>query len=285
VRSAVAIVVLLAACDQIYGLRDRPDARDGSDGNEGDATMTDAPCTLDDFDSSTTYPILPFGNGTYHPAMSADGLELFHVVLSSSLDLRVSKRETISDPWSAGAELENNISSPLGNDADPTITADGTALLFVSTRAPATPFTRNIYETIRPVGGEWTPPVRRGGIDVEAYSIDISADGKTLYVIDGDTPSSKLYRFERAGIGQDFTARMPVRDGTRFPSISADQTELYFHDDEGIKREKKVNGMFVNPQLLVAGEIDGDLSHDGMILTYRTAAGLSYIKRGCVVPQ
>ena len=277
VRLALSGLVLIAGCDQVYGLRGR--------GNGSDASVdeVDAPCTLGPFNGAEVFVHNGFPAGTYDPAMSSDGLEMFYVVQNVSLDLRYANRPSREAPWTDGLDIAN-LNDLAANDADPTITADGLSLLFTSTRAGGTP-SRAVYEVVRDAGGTWSDPVRRMGIDVNAWSIDISADGTALFVMEGDLPASSLYRFKRTGIGKDFESRTEVGVGTRFPSVSADESELYFHDGEGVKRMINVSGAFVSPELVVPDEQDPDLSHDGMTLTFQIANGIGYVKRACATDQ
>jgi hypothetical protein len=278
VRIALSALVLLAGCDQVFGLPDRP-ATDGGVGVDA--------CTLDEFDFTRVRPIIGFPTNTFDPAMSGDGLEMYYVVQSLSLDIYYATRPTVEADWGPGVEVPN-ANSPLldHNDADPTITADGTALLFTTTREPGSP-EKVVYEMLRVPGEPWGSPAKVVGINVNADSIDITADGKALYVIDGDEASSTLYRFERDGVGMRFEARVEVGVGTLFPSISADESELYFHDDDGlddddgIYRETRVGGVFVNAERVIADELDADLSHDGTILTFTVSDGLAYVQRAC----
>ncbi len=274
-----AALVVIAGCDQIYGLTGRVE----SDASSGDGMTADAPCTLGEFNAAEVFSINGFPRGTFDPAMSADQLELFYVVQKMNLDLRFASRMTVNDPWVVDQEIPG-ANSATDDDADPTITADGRSLLFVSTRDPSiTP--REVYEMTRELGGEWSMPVRRQGITVNAHSIDISADGKTLYVSEGDDSVDMVYRFRRPDIGMDFMSSSQVALGMSFPSINADETELYFDDTTGIKRATMFNGLFLSPVLVINGVHDADLSHDGRRLAFQTDSGIGYIERECVVPQ
>jgi hypothetical protein len=161
------------------------------------------------------------------------------------MDLWVTKRASVSDPWGEPVNLGSTVNSNAW-DARVSITADGLSLFFDSNREKiGTPYStlEYIYVTKRPTTNDpWSTPVRLGptinpGIDYDCAWPWISADGQIL-----------LFGSDQAGGYGDYDlwlARRVARDGEwgpavnlgapintshqeRRPSLSADGCTLYF---------------------------------------------------------
>ena len=70
-------------------------------------------------------PIINFAQNNLHPAISRDGLSLYYSAgPTNKLDIWVSQRASLDDPWSAPVKLGPNVNSD-SSDLAPTFTPDG----------------------------------------------------------------------------------------------------------------------------------------------------------------
>jgi len=119
------------------------------------------------------------------PSISADGLSLYFASDRPGgygmVDLWVTTRATLSDPWGPPANLGRTVNSN-AFEAHPSISADGLALFFEG----GSGYPDDIWVTRRAaVSDPWGPPVHLGpGVNLSAAddaTPNISADGRTLY--------------------------------------------------------------------------------------------------------
>ena len=147
-------------------------------------------CTRTSKDSPWTKPKVvgpPIGAHTSLQAeVSADGLSLYFASSRpgglGGLDIWVSRRATTSDPWSEPTNLGSTVNSTFG-DAYPSISTDGLALFFSSTRSGGSGDS-DIWVTTRPTtDSDWGPPVNYPSLNSSDIEFDpaISADGTVLY--------------------------------------------------------------------------------------------------------
>jgi len=126
------------------------------------------------------------------PGISADGLSLFFTSNrpggSGSLDLWVTTRATISDPWGSPVNLGPTVNSSAA-EIGPRISADGRTLFFGDYDAgpfrPGGYGAADIWVTTRAtVSDPWSTPVNLGPT-INTSSLDghpaISADGSTIF--------------------------------------------------------------------------------------------------------
>lgn len=265
------MLVLIAGCDQVYGLSGRiDDARPDaiSDAANADATCS-GPFVLD---TDNVVLIPEFAGANTQPCLSNSGREMFFTALNvpNRLDLFRATRTSLTEPWSVGVPLAVN--SEL-DEGDASITADGLRLFFTSNRAMGVG--RMAYEARRStVTDEWAG-VDKIDISFSIQSLDVSPDGKTLYVVDGDNVNG-LYRLTRSDLDAAWTAPMMVGLGTDSPSVDAADQVMYWSRDNSIKRAVRSAGTFLGADLIVGNASDPDLSHDGTTLTFSTASGLAY---------
>ena len=99
--------------------------------------------------------------------------------------------------WSNLAPLGSGVNSPLGWEAQPSISADGQTLLFAGARAESTPdrngnLTMDLFQSSKAADGSWSPaeklppPVNSDAQDKSPF---LHPDGKTLYFSSNRTPS------------------------------------------------------------------------------------------------
>jgi len=119
--------------------------------------------------------------------ISTDGLSLYFTSVRpdgfGDFDLYVSNRESKDDPWGTPSNLGSVVNSS-SKEAAPSISSDGLALFFCSTR-PGGYGDYDLWVTTRPtMDDEWGEPMNLGPevntADLEAVP-KISNDGSTLY--------------------------------------------------------------------------------------------------------
>ncbi len=139
-------------------------------------------------------PVVSSSAGDFGPCVSADGLELFFGSPrpggSGDVDLWVTKRETMDEPWNEPVNLGDAVNSPAG-DNSPFVSADGLLLLFESNR-PGGHGDYDIWFTRRTTrDDDWGPAVNLGPPVNSArteYLPGISPDGKLLDFVIVDHP-------------------------------------------------------------------------------------------------
>jgi Tol biopolymer transport system component len=121
------------------------------------------------------------------PGISADGLSLYFLSDrpggSGDIDLWVTTRRTVSDPWGTPVNLGPTVNSS-ALDAGPNISADGLTLFFNSDR-PGGSGSSDLWVTTRETtDDDWSVPVNLGPV-VNSSALEagpnISADGLLLY--------------------------------------------------------------------------------------------------------
>ena len=143
-----------------------------------------------DFTFGTPTNLGPTVNTSVHdlcPRISTDGLSLFFPSERpggvGGRDIYVTTRATKEDPWGAPVNLGPTVNSP-ADDYSLSISADGLALYFVSTRTGGSGG-YDAWVTTRPTKDDsWNTPANLGptvNSSADEYSVGISADGRTLY--------------------------------------------------------------------------------------------------------
>jgi len=179
--------------------------------------------------------------GEWDPEVSADGLSLYFSSLRTdghgSADNWVSTRPTISDPWDEPVNLGAGANSASW-DSDPTVSADGLFLFFMSER-PGGQGNRDIWMSQRnSLDSPWAPAENLGA-GINSAKVDrgpnISVDGLTLYFDSNRGGSRDIYQAVRTSVHASWhtavVSRVPnvnssAEDG--YPFISSDGLSLYF---------------------------------------------------------
>jgi hypothetical protein len=276
----VVLCLLIAACDQVYGLTGRTDDARPSDGDIGDGPR-DASCPVPlVLDPGTITPVNIVADA--EPCLAADHLELYFTRTQNGSDVFRATRANREAPWSVGAPLALN--SPY-DDADPSITADGLRLFFTSNRETMSAF-RAAYEAKRSSpAAEWATVEKVSATTFSVESLDVSADGLKLYVVEAGVPN--VHVLERGSIDEAFQNPQAVGLGLYAPSIDAGDATIYWEDtnkqdDDGIRIARKNGSVFLGADLLLANGQDPDLSHDGTVLMFQpSSGGLAYIEATC----
>lgn len=254
------MLIALAGCDEVFDLNSDP----------GDH------CTTGAF--SVPLQIREAPADVHDPQLSADHLEIYFTQIDAG-PFKIARitRPSETEPFGPVQQVDV-INDPNSKDADPTLTEDGLMLLFTSSRKNGD----RVWEATRssktaPFG----PPHQAFGLeDVYLVGHDISADGLTIYIDDGN----RLLSYSRAmrtlpfvGPGRD------VADSTNYPSISYDQLEVYYNGN-GISRRRRASiaDRFGEPEPVIANGLDPDLALDGRALVY-TDSSMAYLStRQCL---
>ena len=146
--------------------------------------------------------------------------------------------------WSELTPLGPGVNSPLGWEAQPSISADGQTLLFAGARAESTPdrngnLTMDLFLSRKAADGSWSPAEKLPpplNSDAQDKSPFLHPDGKTLYFSSNRTPGGggfDVWRTQRDSTGRWST---PVNMGLPLNSngdehglvVSTDGTQAIF---------------------------------------------------------
>jgi hypothetical protein len=184
------------------------------------------------------------------PSISADGLSLCFLSTCPGGygidDLWVTTRASVSDPWGPPVNLGATVNSSAW-DGDPSISADGLVLFFMSGRAGGLG-DLDLWFTSRATKNDpWGSPVNLGATintSLQEYGPDISADSRMLFFSDHGSPfrpggygGSDLWVTKRATKNDPWAEPVnlgPVANSSAnewVPNISADGSTLYFGSD------------------------------------------------------
>jgi hypothetical protein len=164
------------------------------------------------------------GHTVSDPALDRGGLDLWFTNQAGAKDVEMATRETSDSRFDTLVDV-SVIASP-ADTVDPSLTADGLDLFFISTRsadgnAHAWESQRSSRDT------PWSPPtlVSLPGAPLAAYGLDVSVDGLTLYYVTG---VYELYSATRPARDQAFETTSPLlASDVCWISVSPDQLELY----------------------------------------------------------
>lgn len=246
----------------------------GTDSSSCDGLTFEAPVAVHGsaFDGkSPDDPTLDHG-GTeiwFSYTSASAGYELVHAVASAG------SFDTVTD---IGALLS------AADESDPSLTADGLDLMFQSQESGS-----QVMETTRDNRNmDFAVPAHGVVLDaepVESGGIELSADGLTLYYVDAQY---SLYAVTRSSRTEPFgMPSEPLALGIRFPSLSADQREIFFTkpNDSGVYRRIRdtVSDTFdtAHEDVILSTGFDPDLTSDGKTLVMSVSGGLVMATRSC----
>lgn len=162
---------------------------------------------------------------TGEPTITGDKLQLFWSVQNSatSWEIHWASRDAVTDIFSDRGTLPI-IDNPSGIDQDPSISDDGLVLMY---RVGANEQGAELHEVTRSAATDaWGNPATLAGLTtVTPASLDLSADGLTVYYVTSQTLRSATRGSRTAAFTQN-----GVSLGTmfRFPAISGDELTLYY---------------------------------------------------------
>ena len=170
-----------------------------------------------------------------------NNIDLFQV--SYEFDYRDASGKAVY-MWSELTPLGPGVNSPLGWEAQPSISADGQTLLFAGARAESTPdrngnLTMDLFLSRKAADGSWSPAEKLPSplnSDAQDKSPFLHPDGKTLYFSSNRTPGGggfDVWRTQRDSTGRWST---PVNMGLPLNSsgdehglvVSTDGTQAIF---------------------------------------------------------
>jgi len=260
VRLAALALIPLAGCDLVFKV-DVPDL-----------CRTEGP-----FISQAVVQGIP-SEHLFDPTMRDDGLEVFFTrsIGGASFDIFVATRATTDEPFGPAAPLAFDT---LRGESDAQITADGLSLFFLTDNALflATRTRRDVPFTT----ADSRPDVDPGAGGINGY--DISADGLTIYLSEGDD----LLVARRPSPVSAFGPTSRIGPHMDFPSISHDELELFFQNVlDGMiyrvtraSRDAQFDGA---PEAVFPGE-DPEITDDGgqLLFSPPSGIGLAIAQRNC----
>ena len=189
----------------------------------------------------------PYNEGS--PSISPDGLALYFDDYPNprpggvgGVDIWVTTRPTVSDPWGTPVNLGPTVNSG-GRDGGPSISADGLALFLYSNRSGGYGV-NDIWVARRPTTSDpWSTPVNLGppvSTSSGACCPSISADGRTLFFGSrrpGGQGGTDLWVTTRASVSDPWGTPVNLgptvnsSSGDDGASISADGLMLFFGSD------------------------------------------------------
>ena len=259
-RLAALALMLLAGCDLVFEIK-----------------LPDLCRTAGPFISQQAIAGIPQEH-LFDPALRDDGLELFFTrnIAGAQFDIFVATRSSVNEPFGPAAPLAFDT---LQAETDGQLTADGLHLFFLMNNA--------LFEAVRErrdvpfTGAQPRTDVDPGAAGINGY--DISADALALYFSQGD----ELLVARRASVVSAFGAASVVGPRMDYPSISADELELFFQNpnDEMIYRvtRSSTKAMFDGaPEAVFPGE-DPEITDDGLQLLFGppSGTGLAIAQRNC----
>lgn len=254
------------------------DATDG--GNSGDPDSKCGPW-------STPMMVEGFEDGPWErgPTQRADRREVMfarYEVVGSVFNGQLwgSARGSTSVPFGPEGSLVA-LNDPMGDDLDPSLSADGLVLMFTSNRTGMW----QAFEARRPnVGTPFSPPVLAAGLESLAITgSELTSDGLGVYFSMG----GRLWVARRATLGQNFQAPTELGFAGDGPSISADEREIYYGRLLAmfVRRRASVTDPFAEETELVVSGAFGtsapELSQDGTELLIIVSDQLSRVTRTC----
>jgi hypothetical protein len=212
------------------------------------------------------------------PFVSEDQLEAYYVqYLVYPYVISRASRSTTSNPFMIDiAPASFNLASV--ENADPSMTLDGTMLVFVSGASGQ----RKAYQTTRLPGGSWADPELVPGLTEQTLeSVSISWDGLTLYFTRYDRVMFRAVRPSRTAA---FDTGQEVADAIQWPTVAADELELFAHGlNGGIDQYTRDSTSQRFGNRIQAGMYGADpqLSHSGTRLWITYSAAIGYVDRVC----
>jgi hypothetical protein len=221
----------------------------------------------------------------WDPSQGDDPLELMVSLQDPNTSLLHINRATRRDTSSAYTLAEVPFSDPMIEDHDPSITAHGGRLLFLSSRVDGA----HLWEALRDSNGTFSQPAIVNSVEAFDTGFDMSIDGLTIYYADSrGTPTTyPLFTASRPDLASDFGPPTKLLDdGIQYPSISPDQLELYYHSpasDNSIRRRVRpaLEAPFGDEEIVAPGVEDPDVSADARTLLMSSYGSLQFMTRDC----
>jgi hypothetical protein len=271
-RAPLAIIAALAGCDVIFRI-DRVDR-----GDPADAAVTIRDSSVSSSCMFDTPTVLPgFNANAYDPSQRGDKLELYYSINDGSdYDIYVATRSETTVDYQSTTGSVGELSSG-NNDKDPALTQNGLRIFLSSTRDGSG---YKLFEATRPtVDGVFDTPIVVGLGGNAFNGMDVSPDGRTLYLDDG---ADTVLEMKRAGDAGDFGAsRVVASPAGEFPSVAGDGLSLYYARSGKIYRQTRAT-----PSMAFSGEVEittggfPDISEDGHTLIVRVSNGFARLDCG-----
>jgi hypothetical protein len=270
VRLAVVLVALVG-CDYAFRLDEVQSPDGGRDSITGDTNCTTSQASFQPVScGSVVFSGAPVeitdlaGSVIGDPSMRGDELEIYYTQTGSHYTIGYATRPTATSSWQVIGDAP--FGDPASVESDPSISADGSYVAFLSDRGGAG---THAYLAHRACDTWETVPMP--GLESAGMSgLDLSWDALALYFNDS---SRAVYQAHRSSTSEPFGSLMEVLTGAEYPSISSDERELYVtkSGSGGVYRATRtdITQPFGAPAIATSFGSDADVSVDGSALVMK----------------
>lgn len=274
-------VVHATGCDRLLNLEylEPVPGRDG--GGESADGFIPVDCSLVPFPQTTPTPLASLADEIAgDPALAENTLELYFVRTNIvPYEIWRASRSKTSNPFALDlTPMPFNIA---GNEnTDPSLTADGTVLVFVSLSDGGT---KQGYMVTREPGAEWSDATAIPGLaGTTMHSLSMSWDGLTLYYV---SAAFTLMQATRATRQDSFGMPIEVSgESALWPTVSADGLEVFYSPQAGAifhARRETTNQMFGPPTQVETFGADPYLAPSSTELWITYEASVAVLTRTC----
>jgi hypothetical protein len=217
--------------------------------------------------------------GGHDPAATGSALELWfsRTGIVPTYDLASAIRNSATASFDMESEFTHNSSLV---DRDPSLSADGLVLVFISDRDG----TLRAYESRRATATDAFAPPTSFPINGVDNGVELSGDGLTLYFTDDRRDLRAVHRTDRSspfGAASEILAQ-----NIEHPTLSADELELYYSraDTTNTFRRTRRNAQaaFDEDEKLVFNDaMEPDLAPDGQLLYVVLNGNIWSLTRNC----
>ena len=242
-----------------------------------DATGDVAGCTGQDFTIGEALGGVL--GGAQDPGATSNPLELWfsRTGIVPTYDLATATRASQTATFDAQADFAQNSSTI---DRDPTLSADGLALVFISDRDG----TLRAYESRRATTTDAFAPPTSFPIGSVDNGVELSADGLTLYFADDRADLRSVQRADRTspfGAASEILAQ-----NIEYPAVSADELELFYSrpDSTNLFRRTRRNATapFDDDEKMVFNDArEPDITPDSQRLYVVLNGNIWFLARNC----
>jgi hypothetical protein len=216
---------------------------------------------------------------------SISGLELWldrAVTPANNMTIYRATRASLDVPFDPGSLAPVTELDSSSNQKDPSLTADGLDIIFMSDRAGAYRLWEATRNDLGQPFGNLHEINELSSTDV-GDGLDVSIDGLTVFYADGAKNLRSVHRTIRTGSFGPPSA--VLASGVAWPSVSPDLLELFYEGPTGSTIFRLVRtdtgGPFGGTPTPITSGGDPDISPDSTVLVVDVAPGLAVMTRTC----
>lgn len=274
------MLVALVGCDYALRIDEVPfdGKRDSHPGNCTVSSETFAPvsCASTAFSATPTDVAELAGDISGDPSIRGDELEIFYTRQGAQqYSIGYATRPTVTSYWQLRGVVP--FVDPSARELDPSVSADGSYVAFVSNRAGTED---HVYLAHRECD-TWDVMPAPGLEGTAVSTLELSFDALALYF---STPALDIYEVRRTSTVEPFGTPLLVVQNGEWPGVSSDELEIYFTRPgvNGIQRATRTTTGVAFDTSTSATQFGGDpdLTPDGRTLyTYSSSAGTVKVTR------